>query len=107
MISRSAGIPESPSAWATSAANPGSCSWQADTLTAIVPGASGPYVLIHSAPCRTASRSTQRPSGTISPFSSATGTNAPGPSRPPVGCCQRTSASTPMIRCSGSDTTGW
>ena len=46
---------------------------------------------------RQASRSTQVPSGTIRPVSSASEMNSPGPSRPRSGCCQRTSASRPTI----------
>ena len=47
------------------------------------------------APAGRRARSTQRPSGTIRPVSSASGMNASGRTRPRCGCIQRTSASTP------------
>ena len=50
---------------------------------------------------------TQRPSGTISPVSSASGMNAIGGTRPRVGCCQRTSASNPTTASVSRSTIGW
>jgi len=46
---------------------------------------------------RQAWRSTQAPSGTIRPLSSASGTNSAGATIPRVGCCQRNSASSPLM----------
>ena len=51
----------------------------------------------HSAVCAHASRSTNSPSGMISPVASATGMNCPAVTRPRVGERQRASASTPTI----------
>ncbi len=51
----------------------------------------------HAAACRQASSSTQRPSGTISPVSSASGMNSPAAAVRARGGSQRTSASTPAI----------
>src|SRR5690349_3205121 len=45
---------------------------------------------------RHASRSTQPPSGTMSPVSSASGMKSPGATMPRWGCCQRKSASAPQ-----------
>jgi hypothetical protein len=57
---------------------------------------------------RHASCSTHNPIGTISPVSSATGTNRCGGTRPvPLGWRHRTSASTPLTRPSVSSTIGW
>ena len=44
---------------------------------------------------------TQLPSGPISPERSASGMNEPGITRPWVGCCQRNSASMPVMRHAG------
>ena len=74
--------------------------WRADRLTdtnerrAVAPVASRRQ----RAAWRQAVSSTQRPSGTIRPVSSAIGMNDSGATRPRVGCCQRTSASKPTIR---------
>ena len=57
--------------------------------------------------CRQAVRSTQAPSGTISPLSSATGMNAPGSTMPCRGWRQRTSASMAAIRRPSRSTIGW
>jgi hypothetical protein len=43
-------------------------------------------------------RSAQSPIGTIMPVSSASAMKRPGSNRPQTGCCQRSSASTPMTR---------
>ena len=51
----------------------------------------------HSTAWRQASVSTQRPSGTIRPVASAMRMKSSGETMPRVGCCQRTSASKPMI----------
>ena len=48
--------------------------------------------------CRQASRSTNRPMGTIRPVCSASGMKSSGGTSPRSGCCQRTSASTPASR---------
>ena len=52
-------------------------------------------------------RSTQRPSGTISPVSSASGMKSPGGTRPRAGCRQRTSASTSTTAPVARSTIGW
>ena len=75
--------PDARSAPATSAGKPGSASCRAETLTATVTP--------HSAARAVASRSTNAPSGTISPVSSAIATNACGSTS------QRQSASKPVI----------
>src|SRR5882672_11361823 len=47
--------------------------------------------------CAMARSSVHSPTARIRPLSSASGTKSSGPSRPSVGCCQRTSASAPTI----------
>ena len=59
-----------------------------------------------AASCGTRS-STQRPSGTIRPVSSAIGTNSGGSTRPPPASGQRHSASKPTIRPVAACTIGW
>ena len=61
----------------------------------------------HSTTCRQARSSTQRPSGTTRPVSSASGMNASGLTRPRCGCIQRTSASTPTTPPVAIETIGW
>ena len=71
--------------------------WRADRLTLMTscdPGS----VSSQARACRQAVSSTQRPIGMIRPVSSASGMNDSGGTRPRVGCCQRTSASSPTIR---------
>jgi len=75
--------------WSTSA---GVSSWRIDTFTAI--DSVWPWVC-HSAACRHASPSTQRPTSAIRPVSSSMGMNSFGPTTPRTGWCQRSSASTP------------
>ena len=53
---------------------------------------------IQRASCCTAVRSTHSPMGRISPLFSAIGMNSAGDTMPSSGCCQRSKASTPMIR---------
>ena len=74
----------------------GSRTCRAARLTLISSRVDG-FAACHRAAWRHASCSTARPSGTIRPVSSASGMNSSGGSRPPVGSCQRTSASTPVI----------
>ena len=69
----------------------------------------GPSVhsVLHRDRLRQASRSTQRPIGTISPVSSANGMKSPGTTSPRSGWCQRSSASIPATWPSASRTIGW
>ena len=53
---------------------------------------------LHRRCWRSAASSTQRVNGSISSLRSASGMNCAGSRSPSVGCCQRTSASTPMVR---------
>ncbi|OLT09512.1 hypothetical protein BJF78_30640 [Pseudonocardia sp. CNS-139] len=101
-----AGQPVSARIRATSWTTPGSRTCRAARLTLTNRSAPGCWAR-QPAACRHASSSTQRPSGTISPVSSATGMNRSGPSRSPSGRTQRTSASTPTSRWSISRTSGW
>jgi hypothetical protein len=57
--------------------------------------------------CAQACFKTQRPIGTISPVSSASGMNCIGGSTPRSGCVQRNSASTPVICLLAMSTFGW
>ena len=102
--SRSGARPAAASASCTSATSEPVPKWAALMLTAVTsvrPASS------HAAVCRVASPSTHRVSGTTMPFCSASGMKSHGMSSPRSGCCQRTSASTPVtspvVRCS----TGW
>ena len=61
----------------------------------------------HAAAWAQARSSTQRPIGTISPFSSAIGMNTSGRTTPAVGWFQRSSASTPTIRSLSRSSIGW
>ena len=76
----------------------------ADTFTAMATGNPG---LTHERACRQASPSAHRPSGTMSPDSSAIETNSLGPIRPRSGSRQRTIASTPAIAPVSRATFGW
>ena len=102
--SRSAGIPVLRSTSTTSSTKSSLASCCAATLTATEGWCRS---LCISAPARQASRSTQLPSGTMSPLCSATGMNSTGGSSPRVGCSQRTSASKPVICCVSRSTVGW
>ena len=51
--------------------------------------------------------STQRPISRIRSDASATGMNSPGQTMPLVGCIQRTSDSTPVIRPVATSKIGW
>ncbi len=73
----------------------GSRSCRAATLT-LISGRVAGSAAAHPAACRQACASTHRPSGTMNPLSSASGTKRPGSSRLPPGSVQRTSASTPI-----------
>ena len=66
-----------------------------------------PVCAHQAAPCRRASRSTQRPIPEIAPVSSASGMNSTGGMSPRSGWFQRTSASKPVVRRSVSRTMGW
>ncbi len=77
-----------------------------ETLTLTVSGVLRRNCAFQTRSCRHTSRSTQRSMATIRPVSSATGMNSPGNS-PPSGCCQRTSASKPVIRPVSRSTIGW
>ena len=99
--------PETRRAVATVSASARLATWAADRLTLIVSGAASGRARHHSAAWRQACSSTQRPIGSISPFSSATGMKSTGEIRPRSGCSQRTSASTETIARSRSDTSGW
>ncbi len=94
ICSACAGHPVSARIAATSATMPGSRTWRAARLTLTNSSAPGTSRR-HCAACRQVCASTQRPSSTISPVSSASGMNRSGPSRSPDGRSQRTSASTP------------
>jgi hypothetical protein len=72
-------------------------------MNGVEPGSVRPQSTI----CRHASSSTQLPIPRISPLSSATGRNASGESKPRLGCCQRISASAPLIRPLARSTIGW
>ena len=104
--SSSAGRPVSFSTRATSSTMDSSRAWRAARFTLSTSRASGKS-RFQAAACRHASVSTQRPSSTISPVSSASPTKLSGISRPSRGCCQRTSASTPISPASASRTIGW
>lgn len=74
----------------------GSASWPADRLTRTRTSPIDPSRCDQSNACLEACSSTHSPSGTISPASSAIGTNSGAPSNPRSGCCQRRSASAPI-----------
>ena len=76
-----------------------SCS--ADTFTATRTSSS------HSAAVRQASSSTKRPSWSISPLCSATGTNSPGGTQPRSTSHHRTRASRVVTRAVATSTIGW
>jgi hypothetical protein len=57
--------------------------------------------------CAQAVRSTNSPSGLISPVSSASGMNSTGETMPRVACFQRTSASMPIICWFSNAACGW
>ena len=77
----------------------------ADTLTAMV----SPSIpsLAHTRHCRKASRMTQLPRSSMRPLDSAWGTKLSGINKPRWGCCQRTSASTPVTAPDRQLTCGW
>ena len=90
---------------ATLVTKPGVASCRNDTLTAMLNRAG--YRLCQSRNWRHACSRTQRPSGSISPDSSASGMNSIGLTSPRCGCCQRSSASTLASRPVCSSITGW
>ena len=90
-----------------SATRPGWCSWVGERLTLIRRGPPSAWRSCQYRAWRTASSSTQRPSGTISPVCSASGMNRSGPSTPCCGWHQRTSASAPCTLPSPRWTSGW
>ena len=102
---QSGSSPLAASAADTASGSPGSTIWRAETLTEMVSGSpSSPAFQL--AACSQASSSTQRPIGTISPVSSASGMKSSGRTMAPSRC-QRSSASKPMVRRDGSSTIGW
>ena len=106
-VSEAAGSPDSASASRTSAAMSECWSCLTDRFTLIESdGSVGSSSWIWR-PWRQASRSTQRPIGTIRPISSASGMKVSGPSIPRSGWCQRSSASTPLTPPSERFTSGW
>ena len=107
VISSSSRPGSSPLAARASSTTPSRSGWRScagETFTATV--TSSPSAR-HAAACRQASRSTQAPSGTISPLASATGTNSPGATGPRSGWVQRSSASTPVIPPVRRSSCGW
>ena len=89
----------------TAVASHGPCRSRADTLTAT--GTSMPSVR-HSATCASASSTTNAVSRCMSPEVSASGMNSSGGDvAARLGCCHRTSASTPTTAPETSDTSGW
>ena len=101
MISSAEPLGSRPVSRSTAPTTPGmpvSAIWRAETLTLSAGRRAG------SAPAATrqAVRSTSSPSSTIRPESSATGMNSDGGIAPRSGWSQRSSASTPAIRSSGS-----
>ena len=101
---RSGGRPARASAAPTCSTMSGSWSWRAERLTLTWVVAPGPDSF---ATRLQASSMTQRPIGTISPVSSASGMKAAGESRPRRGWRQRTRASAPTIVPEDSSTMGW
>ncbi|CAM5653473.1 hypothetical protein SANTM175S_08025 [Streptomyces antimycoticus] len=104
--SRCGGSPVSARIVPTSATRSESHTWRTATLTLTTSGWVG-LASCQARAWRQAVRSTHRPSGTIAPFSSASGMNRFGDSRPNCGWSQRTSASTPRTTPSPSPTSGW
>ena len=102
--SRSGGMPELCSTSRTSSTKSGLASCAEAMLTDIEGWCRS---LCMSAPARHASRSTQLPSGTMSPVCSATRMNSAGGSSPRVGWFQRTNASKPVMRWVSRSTVGW
>ena len=97
-----------PGPWPTSSTTSGDWSWRPDRLMLRVSGRSrGGLVRCHSAACRQASRSTQAPSGRISPLASARGMNSVGGTSPRTGWCQRARASAPTIWPEPRSKVGW
>ena len=78
---------------------------RAERLTAIL--IAGRPASCQARAWRTAASITQALTWTMSPDSSATGTNSPGGIMPFSGCCQRTSASAPTMRPLAMSTLGW
>ena len=100
-------IPLSAIASRTSATIVGDWSCRADRLTDIESGGVFGYRCCRRRASLHAVWSTQRPSGMMSPLSSASGMNSSGGIRPRSGCCQRTSASRPEMRSVSRVTSGW
>ena len=78
----------------TSVTTCGASNCRRDTFT--ISRSPGHTSACHCRTCNAAVASTQRPIAWISPECSASGRNASGSSSPRSGCCQRTSASTPV-----------
>src|SRR5471032_3154914 len=92
--SSAASMPLSASRLSSSGSRPAPWHWRADKLTAM---RSWPSPCARHAPSKAkARRSTQSPSGSISPDSSAIGMKRSGATMPSSGWCQRSSASAPM-----------
>ncbi len=101
-----AGTPCRVSAARTSAARPGRASWPLATLTATPPGRQIPR-RARAAYCAAEAPTTARPTGTTSAPASTAGRNAEGGRAPSVGCCQRSSDSSPCGRPVRMSTSGW
>ena len=89
----------------TSPRNFALCIWRPDTLTERVIGRLP--TIGQAAASAHAVSSTQRPSGTMKPVSSASEMNRFGDTTPRTGCRQRTSASKPTRRPSARENCGW
>ena len=92
----------------TSTAKPGVASWRPERLMeTTIGGASGGWRACQAAAWAAASATTQAPSGTTRPVSSATGMNSAGRMSPRSGSWSRTSASAPASAPVGRSTSGW
>ena len=91
-------------AWVRVASKEPAMSWRRETLIAMVSWESAACHLVAWAH---ASSRTQAPMLTINEELSATGRNSAGARSPRVGCCQRSSASTPLTRLEVRSMMGW
>jgi hypothetical protein len=98
-------MPVSSSTSPTTCARSPRTSWHSDTLTAI--RLDGRPASRHARTWFDAVRSTQLPMPTMSPASSARGTNSDGGTEPSSAESQRSSASAAEIRLEGPSTRGW
>ena len=102
-----AGSPDSSRTSHTRAGTSGCENWWPERLTLTATGGPPFACSCHRRASAHALRSTHRPRGTIVPISSASGMNSSGRSSPRSGCCHRTRASMPAMRCVARETTGW